>query len=52
MRQWMWRKYWAWKLRKLELPYPCPQNEHEDGMNMVTVLAAMGRPVVSGRHDW
>lgn len=34
------------------LPYPYPQNEHEDGMNMVAVLAATGRPVMSARSDW
>jgi hypothetical protein len=34
------------------LPYPYPRNEHEDGMNMVAVMAAYGCPVMSGRSDW
>lgn len=34
------------------LPYQYPRNEHEDGMNLVAVLAARGRPVMSGRSDW
>lgn len=39
----------AWDFR---LPYPYPQNDHEDGMNMVAVMAAKGTPVMSGRADW
>jgi hypothetical protein len=35
-----------------KLPYPYPRNEHEEGMNMVEVMAAAGRPVRSGRADW
>lgn len=34
---------------EFRLPYPYPRNEHEDGMNMVAVMAAAGRPVMSGR---
>lgn len=30
-----------------KLPYPCPQNEHEDGMNWVAVNGVM-----SGRAGW
>lgn len=52
VRTWLRRKWWAWKLRDLELPYPEPRNEHEEGMNMVVVMGAMGRPPMSGRADW
>lgn len=38
--------------REFRLPYPEPRNEHEDGMNMVAVMAEKGVPVVSGRADW
>lgn len=33
--------------KDFELPFPCPQNEHEEGMNWVAC-----NPVVSGRSDW
>lgn len=33
--------------RDFKLPYPCPRNEHEEGMNWVSVNS-----VASGRADW
>jgi hypothetical protein len=33
--------------KDFRLPYPYPRNEHEEGMNWVSVNA-----VVSGRADW
>ena len=33
--------------RNFQLPYPYPRNEHEEGMNWVSVNA-----VISGKQDW